>query len=356
MKLLVRQKTYICVDIEAALIKGQQNIIEIGAVKWLPDGNLETFTQLIKPYKFKRLNHHIQKLTGITSEQLLDAPSFKEAIYKFKRWCKGDCIFLTFGDFDRRVLEEELARNKINDDFIFPMIDFQQKYMIEKALKEQPSLASLMEQLGLEVHTQHRALADADSLRRIFAAIEGEKIIEEQKTNDVLILLTSFHQEENYFNLTITTIYCKVLESAIHIEAIETLQEHLPYSIMEENRTNKEGEVETVQVTTITPSKQAEKMLNDLVRNVNNKVILTRTGLRSLSKVLRLHGCVMPKTEVMTLQQIIKDEQVVAKFHISNESVHSYEAKVCRLLRKFEGVIIDEFAKRSLFPGKSVKV
>ena len=96
---MVRRNTYICVDIEAALIRGRQYMIELGAVKWNPDGTMDTFTQLIQPYKFKKLNAHIQKLTGITTEQLLDAPSFKEAMYRFKRWCNGNPIFLTFGEF-----------------------------------------------------------------------------------------------------------------------------------------------------------------------------------------------------------------------------------------------------------------
>ncbi|WP_332651277.1 3'-5' exonuclease [Lysinibacillus sp. 54212] len=351
-----RQKTYICVDIEAALIKGRQNIIEIGAVKWSQDGVMETFTQLIKPYKFKKLNQHIQKLTGIKSEQLLDAPSFKEAIYKFKRWSKGDPIFLTFGDFDRKVLEEELARNKIQDDFIFPMIDFQQKYMIANGLKEQPSLGSLMEQLGLDIQTQHRALADADSLRKIFVAVNGGEMIEEQKTHDVLMLLSSFKQEETYFNLSVTSAHCKVLETDIRIEGITTLQEKLAFSVKEQERLSKDGEVEKVQVTTVSPSEAVRKMLNDIEQSANNKVILTRTGLRSLSKILRLHSCKLPKTEVMSLQQIVKDEQALAKFLITDESVHAYEAKVCRLLRKYEGAIIEEFSKRSLFPQSTVEV
>lgn len=353
---MVIQKTYICVDIEAALIKGQQHIIEIGAVKWSQGGTLETFSQLIKPNKFKRLNQYIQKLTGITSEQLVDAPSFKEAIYKFKRWCKGDCIFLTFGEFDRKVLEEELFRNKINDDFMFPMIDFQQKYMIANGLKEQPSLESLMDQLGLEIYSQHRALADADSLRRIFITLEGERIIEEQKTRDVLLLLSSFNQEESHFNLLVTIAYCTVFETDIRIQSIETIQEELPFQVKEEKRLSKDGEVDIVQVTSVSPSEQVRKMLNKLVQHTDNKVILTKSGLRSLSKILRLHGCKLPKTEVMTLQQILKDELILSKFQMKDESIHAYESKLCRLLRKYESTIIDEFTKRSLFPESTVEV
>ena len=199
MKILGRRKTYISVDVEAALIRGKQYIIEIGAVKWLPDGTTETFTQLIQPYKFKKLNAHIQQLTGITTEQLIDAPSFKEAFYKFKRWCKQDYIFLTFGEFDRKVLEEELTRNYINKDCLYPIVDFQQKYMIANVIKEQPSLGGLMQHLGLEVETQHRALADAFSLLRIFQEIDGEKLIEQQQTNEFILLLTNFKMLDSMF-------------------------------------------------------------------------------------------------------------------------------------------------------------
>ena len=356
MEKLTRKHTYICVDIEAALIRGQQYMIELGAVKWNVDGTMETFTQLIRPYKFKKLNNHIQKLTGIRTEQLLDAPSFKEAMYKFKRWCKGDCIFLTFGEFDRKVLEAELARNHMKSDFMFPMIDFQQKYMIAHHLKEQPSLSGLMGQLGLELENQHRALSDADSLRRIFEATDGERLIEEQKTNEIRVVLSSLKPSDAHYDLLISSIDLRIFPDGMEMGDISTFYEKLSFSVREEERVNGEGQMEVVQLTTVHPSEEAQKVLSRLSATVDGKVLLTRAGLRPLSKIFRLHGCNLPKTEVMTLQQLLQDEEAVARFSIQEESVHAFEAKICRLLKKYEHLIIEEFTKRDLFPKETIEV
>ena len=353
---VVRKNTYICVDIEAALIRGRQYMIELGAVKWNPDGTMDTFTQLIQPYKFKKLNAHIQKLTGITTEQLLEAPSFKEAMYKFKRWCNGNAIFLTFGEFDRKVFEDELARNYMKSDFIFPMIDYQQKYMIASHIKEQPSLAGLMAQLGLTADTQHRALADANSLRQIFEATNGEQLIEQQKTNELRLILSSLKPTETHYNLVFSVVDLKVYPDGIITENMSTLYEQLAFSVCEEQRKNKEGEIESIELTTIHPNENVKRMLAQLGSTLDRKVLLTRAGLRPLSKVFRLHGYTMPKTEVMTLQQILRDEEAVADFCMQDESIQAFERKICHLLKKYEHYIIEEFTKRDLFPKETIEV
>ncbi|MGN7476401.1 exonuclease domain-containing protein [Solibacillus silvestris] len=351
-----RTKTYISIDVEAALIRGKQYIIEIGAVKWLPDGTTETFTQLIQPYKFKRLNTHIQKLTGITTEQLLDAPSFKEAFYKFKRWCKQDYVFLTFGEFDRKVLEEELMRNYIKNDCLYPMIDFQQKYMIAHALKEQPSLGGLMAQLGLENETQHRALADAASLLSIFMEVDGEKLIEQQQTNNFLLLLTNFRMLETTYELVISATYCKVENEQIHIQTMNTFRDELPFTIQTIERQGEDGEATITEKINIKPNEQAKQFLQQISAEAAGKILISRTALRSMSKILKLHQVTLPKTEVMTLANLLKKEEIIAKFHLVDESTHSYEAKILRLIRKYEHVFVEEFYKRALIEKNIIQV
>lgn len=344
-----RQTTYISVDIEAALIRGRQYIIEIGAVKLNPDGTTESFTQLVQPYKFKKLNHHIQKLTGITTEDLLTAPSFKEAFYKFKRWCKDDYTFLTFGEFDRKVMEEELARNYLKRDFLYPIIDFQQKYMIAHKLKEQPSLGGLMAQLELELETQHRALADAESLLRIFQKVDGEAMIASQRTNEFVLLLTNFKQLETTFDLMISATSCHVDGEEIVVDDMKTIREQLPFEVKDVERTNEEGEKTVTQVTTIQASKIAKAFLQDIIKESEGRVVLTRSALRSITRILRLHNVTMPKVEAMTLMHILnQNEDLVARFTIGEESVHSYEAKILRLVQKYGDAIIGEFMKRDL--------
>ncbi|MER2037056.1 MAG: 3'-5' exonuclease [Solibacillus sp.] len=356
MKILERTKTYITVDVEAALIRGKQYIIEIGAVKWLPDGTTETFTQLIQPYKFKKLNAHIQQLTGITTEQLLDAPSFKEAFYKFKRWCKSDYVFLTFGEFDRKVFEDELTRNYINKECLYPMIDFQQKYMIAKSVKEQPSLSGLMQELGLENETQHRALADAYSLLRIFQTVDGESMIKQQETNEFILLLTNFRMLETTYELLISKTLCSIEHNQIQIHNMQTFRDELPFRIHSVERINEQGEPITTEQIKITPNLEAKQFLQQLALEVPGKILVSRTALRSVSKVLKLHHVSLPKTEGMTLTNLLKKEELIAKFNLVDETTHAYEAKILRLIRKFETSIVEEFHKRALLEKDPVQV
>ena len=97
-------------------------------------------------------------------------------------------------------------------------------------------------------------------------------------------------------------------------------------------------------------------MLAQLGSTLNHKVVLTRAGLRPLSKVFRLHNYTMPKTEVMTLQQILRDEEAVADFCMQDETVQAFERKICHLLEKYERYIIEEFTKRDLFPKETIEV
>lgn len=350
MDFLTTKNTYICIDIEAALIRGKQYCIEIGAVKYTQDGQIETFSQLIQPYKFKKLNRHIQQLTGITSEQLYDAPSFKDAMKDFKKWCGTGAIFLTFGEFDRKVLEDEFDRNRLNQRFIFPMIDYQQKYMIHHKLKEQPSLAKMMEQLGLEAEVAHRALADADSLRQIFIHTNGEAIIESQKTNKLTMVLSSLKPNETHYDLMICTLGCYVTPKKVEVLEKKFLYEKLAFKVIEKERLNAEGEIEVSTTTKVLPSEAVKVELLEMIDKMQHEVILTRNGMRSLSKIFKLHNCQLPKTEVMSWQFLMQSEEASNVFSLNEESPAIYEAKVLSLLKKNEQLIIREFEKRALFP------
>ena len=343
-----RTKTYISIDIEAALIRGKQYIIEIGAVKWKPDGSTETYTQLIQPYRFTRLNSRIQQLTGITTEQLLDAPAFKQAIQQFKRWCGEDYILLTFGEFDRKVLEEELARNYVKPYFLYPMIDFQQKYMIHHGMKEQPSLGGLMEQLELELETQHRALADADSLLRIFQKVDGEAMIETQKTNEFSLLLGSLKQHETDFSCILTVVEGIIEPTRIEIHSVQSHTNRLPYTYETVTKLNAEGEEESSQVIRIQASDVTKDYLEAYFNGLSSEVLVTRSGLKGLSRLMRLHSISAPKIEVMTLTNIFKTEEIAEMFRYDGEIAEVYEKKVTRLLKQYKNALISEFKKRAL--------
>ena len=70
-------------------------IIQIGAAK--VDENfkvLDTFSVTMKPKIFRKLHHHVAKVTGLTKEVLDAGCSTKEGVKRFLDWCGEDCVLL----------------------------------------------------------------------------------------------------------------------------------------------------------------------------------------------------------------------------------------------------------------------
>ncbi|SOC37526.1 3'-5' exonuclease [Ureibacillus acetophenoni] len=354
-----QNEIYIFLDIEATLINGKQHIIEIGAYKWSPNKIIESFEQLVKPSKFKKLNRHIQHLTGITTEELLKAPTFEKVIKDFIAFCgglDGEKVFVTFGEFDRKVLEEEFLRYKLNTDFLYPIVDYQQKYMIFHQLKNQPSLNSLMQSLNLEVGLQHRALADAESLLKIFIATDGTEVINNQKTDDFIILLGDINQKETVYETKITYLTGKVESKYITINEIHSVNKELLFQVREVEKQSEDddGKPIIVQVHDILPSDDVKRFLDEIIVQLENKVLITFTGLKTSSKIARIHGSSFPKTETINLKNIFKDENKIEEFKINCHTLKN-DLMIENLIGTFQNVIIEEFKKRNLLK-KEVKI
>lgn len=351
----VRNETYIFLDIEAALVRGKQHIIEIGAVKWYPNGDLESFSTLVQPYKLKKLSKRIQNLTGIQTEDLLTAPSFKKVINRFIEWSKGDTIFVTFGEFDRKVLEEELSRNHIRNNFLYPIVDYQQKYMIENQIKTQPSLHQLMTEYEVTTEKQHRALNDAITLYKIFKQSNGHHMIENQKTNQFALLLSESKQGENDLDLLFTFITGEILPTKLNIHSIDSIQKSLTCITKEKEIVQEDGTTIKTEYIEIVPDEEIAHFLHEVAQNITDKVLITRSGLKQISRMNRIHQCTLPKTEVMTLQNLLRDAEAVNRFTINGQTIHKYEKKLYILLDQYKHKLISEFKKRNLFSELEVK-
>ena len=69
-------------------------IIEIGAVKIDEDGNvLDTFSIHLRPRIFRKLQHHIAKVTGLTQEDLDNGDPIVQGLRRFMQWCGPDAEF-----------------------------------------------------------------------------------------------------------------------------------------------------------------------------------------------------------------------------------------------------------------------
>ena len=85
-------------------------IIQLGAVRLDDQLNIQDkFKVNIAPVHYRAMHYKVAELTGIHSGQLASGCSFPEAVSRFRDWCGGDAVFLTWGYDDERVMRQNLA-------------------------------------------------------------------------------------------------------------------------------------------------------------------------------------------------------------------------------------------------------
>ena len=85
-------------------------IIEIGACRVDRACHVvDTFSCLIQPRLYKRLDKHIRKVTGMTEEELASGRPFADVFSDFIAWCGEDAQLVTWGRDDFPVLRRNAA-------------------------------------------------------------------------------------------------------------------------------------------------------------------------------------------------------------------------------------------------------
>lgn len=139
-------------------------IIEIGAVKLKEDMTPgEEFTIDVKPVYFRRMHYKVKKITGFDKERLAHGIAFADALEQFRQWCGEDVTFITWGNDDQRIMEQNIIIHDLDWDWIAGWINLQLIYNLQTGGdKNQKSLASAMEHFGIEqTRVAHDALGDA---------------------------------------------------------------------------------------------------------------------------------------------------------------------------------------------------
>ena len=108
---------YVIVDLEMCRVpkgfkrenfKSACELIEIGAV--LLDDTYEIvdrFKTYVSP-EYGEIDQYIQKLTGITKADTMNAPSTKEALESFVNWLPKDAILVSWSDNDEKQIRKEV--------------------------------------------------------------------------------------------------------------------------------------------------------------------------------------------------------------------------------------------------------
>lgn len=151
-------------------------IIEIGACKIDGSGQIiSRFSKLLRPRIYRQIDRHIQKVTGITQEELDHGGDFRSAWHDFVHWAGGHQL-LTWGRDDFPVLKRNVEF--INGAMPFdPPIDAQLLfgYLFFNDHSRQFNLHSALEEMQIESEIPaHRAIYDAEATSLLLPVIDGK--------------------------------------------------------------------------------------------------------------------------------------------------------------------------------------
>ncbi len=168
---------YAVIDFETTGgIPDQNQIIEIGCVYACGHDVLDTFSVLVKPDM--PVHPFVWKLTGISPVDVDNAQPLEPYLDEFLAKIDGLPLFAHNASFDQSVLNAELRRHGREPlGATRKMPSWPWICTLQWARRLLPGLpryklSSLSEQLGLELHDAHRALADALATHRLVRELQ----------------------------------------------------------------------------------------------------------------------------------------------------------------------------------------
>lgn len=145
----------------------QPRIIEFGAVKLGDSGEeVDAFSILINPGM--EIEPEITKITGLTNDDLRDAPKFPEAVETIRKAFAGTGLMVAHNlNFDESLLRFDLERAGV-EDFPWPRNKLCTVTAYAEEWGRRPRLIELFEaKLGRKYAQTHRALDDVRALCEI---------------------------------------------------------------------------------------------------------------------------------------------------------------------------------------------
>lgn len=162
---------YAVVDLEATGTGADAKIIQIGIVLVENGEIIDSYATDINPYEL--LDDHIINLTGITDQQLEQAPDFGQVASRIYDMI-GDAIFVAHNvKFDANLLAESLFFEGY--ELLTPRVDTVELSQLFFPTFEKYSLGNLAEHLDLGLDQAHTAISDAMATARLLIKIQ-EKI------------------------------------------------------------------------------------------------------------------------------------------------------------------------------------
>ncbi len=139
-------------------------VIQIGAVKLDEQMHIcGSYSVIIKPKHFRNIHRQVEKLTGITQEQMDRGMPLAEAAEGFRRFCGDSFVFLTWGPDDIPMLKDNFRIHGLSTSWLDATYDMQIMFNRQTdGLSKQRSLEHAMEHFGIAMTLPaHDALNDA---------------------------------------------------------------------------------------------------------------------------------------------------------------------------------------------------
>lgn len=174
--------TLCVVDLEATCWPGsdprtsEKEIIEIGAVLFDVRSmrSVDEFQSFVQPVRHPTLSEFCKKLTSISQADMDRAETFPQVSCQFKKWIDGfsPALFSSWGDYDRRQLEQDCALHQVAYPFDADAHLNLKRHFASRRNCRPCGIASALRKLGISFQgTHHRALDDArmivEILRRV---------------------------------------------------------------------------------------------------------------------------------------------------------------------------------------------
>lgn len=186
---------HIVVDLEMNEISGKyrekkavckMEIIEIGAV--LLDENyteIGHFKTLVKPQFNEEIEPLFERITGITTKMVENAPVFEDGLKMFLSWCQSvndDIQLYQWSDSDLIQLTKEMSLKEVvlsekEQRLLMGWNDFQKEYGDKLMLQRQVSLKNAIMYAGLDFEgKEHDALCDARNTGTLLRIIRDPEL------------------------------------------------------------------------------------------------------------------------------------------------------------------------------------
>ncbi|MGT2906370.1 bifunctional DnaQ family exonuclease/ATP-dependent helicase [Streptococcus dentiloxodontae] len=233
------KEKYAVVDLEATSASSSANIIQVGIVI-VEDGEIiDSFESDVNPHQ--KLDTHIIQLTGITDEQLAQAPDFSQIAKPVYQLIK-DCIFVAHNvKFDANLLAEALFMEGY--ELRTPRVDTVELTQVFYPTLEKYNLSYLAQELELELTNAHTAIADARAtaqlLLRLINKMESlPKITLEMLLNfsDNLIFESEFPIRQAFSRAKTKLAQDFVQEKGIVLKRVKTYSKE--YKVSQDFATN----------------------------------------------------------------------------------------------------------------------